>query len=70
MRQPTLLSDEEGGHFWSVLLCAEQIIPDPWSQTDCGGLTLAGCQVPTKSALSLPLLSWTGERKYNERLVG
>ena len=29
----------------------------------CGGLTLAGCQVPTKAALSLPLLSWTGERK-------
>jgi len=26
------------------------------------------CQVPTKTALSLPLLSWTGERKYDERL--
>jgi len=25
------------------------------------------CQVP---ALSLPLLKWTGERKYDERLVG
>ena len=36
----------------------------------CGGLALAGRQVPTKAALSLPLLSWTGERKYNERLVG
>ena len=36
----------------------------------CGGLTLAGCQAPTKAALSLPLLNWTGERKYNERLVG
>ena len=35
----------------------------------CGGLTLAGRQVPTKAALSLPLLSWTGEGKYNERLV-
>ena len=29
----------------------------------CGELTQAGCQVPTKAALSLPLLSWTGERK-------
>jgi len=27
-------------------------------------------QVPTKAALSLPLLSWTGERKSEERLVG
>ena len=36
----------------------------------CGGLTLAGRQVPTKAALSLPLLNWTGERKYNERLMG
>jgi len=27
------------------------------------------CQVPTKISLSLPLLSWTGERKYDERLV-
>jgi len=26
--------------------------------------------VPTKTALSLPLLSWTGERKYDERLMG
>jgi len=31
---------------------------------------LAGHQVPTKAALSLPLLSWTGEKKYSERLVG
>ena len=29
-------------------------------KTGCGGLTLAGCQVPTKATLSLPLLSWTG----------
>jgi len=28
------------------------------------------CQVPTKTALSLPLLTWTGERKYDERLEG
>jgi len=28
------------------------------------------CQVPIKMALSLPLLSWTGERKYDERLEG
>ena len=34
----------------------------------CGGLTAAGCQVPTKAALSLPLLNWTGETKYNGRL--
>jgi len=26
------------------------------------------CQVPTKTALSLPLLSRTRERKYDERL--
>jgi len=30
----------------------------------------AGCQVPTKAALSLPLLSWAGEKKYDERLKG
>jgi len=28
------------------------------------------CQVPTKTTLSLPLLSWIGERKYDERLEG
>jgi len=28
------------------------------------------CQVPTKTTLSLPLLSWTAERKCGERLVG
>jgi len=28
------------------------------------------CQVPTKTALSLLLLNWTGERKYDERLEG
>jgi len=32
--------------------------------------SLDKCQVPTKTALSLPLLSWTGERKYDERLKG
>jgi len=31
---------------------------------------VVGCQVPTKAALSLLLLSWTRERKYNEKLVG
>jgi len=36
----------------------------------CGELTLARGQVPTKAALSLPLLSRTGERKYNKRLMG
>jgi len=28
------------------------------------------CQVPTKTTPSLPLLIWTGERKYDERLEG
>jgi len=28
------------------------------------------CQVPTKTTLSLPVLSWTGKRKYDERLQG
>jgi len=32
--------------------------------------SLAGCHVPTKAALSLPLLMWTGEKKYNKRLGG
>jgi len=27
-------------------------------------------QVLTKTSLSLPLLNWTGERKYDERLEG
>jgi len=31
-------------------------------------LGLDKCQVPIKTALSLPLLSWTGERKYDRRL--
>jgi len=26
--------------------------------------------VPTKTTLTLHLLNWTGERKYNERLEG
>jgi len=32
--------------------------------------SLDKCQAPTKSALSLPLLNWSGERKYDERLEG
>jgi len=28
------------------------------------------CQVSIKITLSLPLLNWTGERKYDERLMG
>jgi len=32
--------------------------------------SLAGCHVPTKATLSLPLLSWTEEKKYDKRLVG
>ena len=40
------------------------------SMSACGGLTLPGCQVPTKAALSLRHLNWKGERKYNERLMG
>jgi len=28
------------------------------------------CRVPTKTTLSLPLLNWTGERKYDKRLEG
>ena len=28
------------------------------------------CQVPIKTTLSLPLLNWTEERKYDERLEG
>jgi len=32
--------------------------------------SLAGCQVPTKAALSLPLLIWTGDRQYHARLMG
>jgi len=31
---------------------------------------LEKCQVSTKRTLSLPLLNWTGERKYDERLEG
>jgi len=26
--------------------------------------------VPTKDVLSLPLLNWTGERKYDEKFMG
>lgn len=40
---------------------------NPSNISYCGGLTLAGHQVP-KAALSTPLLNCTGERKYNERL--
>jgi len=32
--------------------------------------SLAGWQLPTKAALSLPLLNWTGEKNYDERLMG
>ena len=41
-----------------------------FSERPCGGLTLAGGLVLTKAALSLPPLSWTGDRKYNKGLVG
>ena len=40
--------------------------PATWAV--CFGLDK--CQAPTKTALSLSLLSWTGERKYDERVQG
>lgn len=33
-------------------------------------LHLVGCQVPTKAALSHPLVSGTREKKYNDKVVG
>jgi len=33
-------------------------------------LAWINARCPPKPLLSLPLLSWTGERKYNERLEG
>jgi len=34
------------------------------------GFNLDKRQMPTKTTLLLPLLNWTAERKYDERLVG
>ena len=48
-------------------LAGENIVQ---SVKECGALTLAGSQVPTKSHSITPLLSWTRERKQNERLMG
>jgi len=39
-------------------------------EENLGVFGLDKCWVPTKTALSLPLLSWTGERKCDERLEG
>jgi len=36
----------------------------------CDELTLSAFQVLSKATLPLPFFSWTGERKYNERLTG
>ena len=36
----------------------------------CSGLTLAGCQVPTKAALSLPLHNWTGGENIKQKARG
>jgi len=53
-----------------TILVSNSSCPTLGTKKDCGGLNLAGCQVPTKSTPSLPLLSWTGETKYNKKLVG
>ena len=57
---------------WPMLLCGVLDSASPFfaflreplliPNNLCSGLTLAGCQVPTKAALSLPLLNWTGEK--------
>ena len=65
-------------HIWVLDLCLKKpnqttkrpTNPPQKSQTNCGGLTLAGCQMPTKAVLSLLLLNGTEETKYNRRLVG
>ena len=44
--------------FFSTSVCAVQ--RSGHKMQGCSGLTLAGCQVPTKAALSLPLLNWAG----------
>jgi len=48
-------------------------IPDTVSDDPAATMFWVGldkCQVPTKTALSSPLLNWIGERKYDERLEG
>lgn len=36
----------------------------------CDGLNLSRWQMPSKTALSLPIFKWMEERKYNERVMG
>jgi len=48
----------------------EFLEPHVGCQKGLSWFSLGGCQVPTKTTLSLPLLSLTGEIKYEERLVG
>lgn len=48
------------------LQCCTRLFRD---QYGCGGLTLAGCQVPTKAALSLPF-STRHRRENRKRLMG
>ena len=53
------------GHFLVMIMYMMHSLCNRLSTSVCpsSGLTLAGCQVPTKATLSLPLLNGTGERK-------
>ena len=56
--------------------CPCKVPPAPWRSPHGdpglmgGGLTLARCQVPTKAALSLPLLNWTWGEKIKRKARG
>lgn len=58
------------GHQWSIAKNLGR--RDRWKSGSrrYGSLTLARCEVPTKASVSLHFLNWTGQRKYNERLMG
>jgi len=53
---------------WFLSLIRFQV--DAFPQVTMLWFGLDKCQVATKATLSLPLLSWTGERRCDERLEG
>ena len=58
-------SPSEVGRSWGAPAALPAPGPAPWFW-----LGPDKCQVLTKTALSLPLRSWTGEREYGERVKG
>jgi len=72
----TKFMKQQKSHCTISVWYTKYFVPGAWQANNifvfcwCGALTLTGRQGPTEASLTLPFLSWTGEREDNKKLLG